>query len=90
MNFYLSAIDDQFRAGDDQSSIGLILCKTRNRLVAEYALRDTAKPMGVATYAAALPPALRDSLPSPAQLARELNSIQPPNDKDHRTVNDEV
>jgi predicted nuclease of restriction endonuclease-like (RecB) superfamily len=79
MNFYLSAIDDQFRNGDDQSSIGLILCKTRNRVIAEYALRDTAKPMGVATYAAALPAALRASLPSPAELARELNPLPPDN-----------
>jgi predicted nuclease of restriction endonuclease-like (RecB) superfamily len=81
MNFYLSAIDDQFRNGDDQSSIGLILCKTRNRVIAEYALRDTAKPMDVATYSAALPAALRASLPSPAELARELNPPQPPDNQ---------
>jgi predicted nuclease of restriction endonuclease-like (RecB) superfamily len=81
MNFYLSAIDDQFRNGDDQSSIGLILCKTRNRVIAEYALRDTAEPVGAATCAAALPAALRASLPSPAELARELNPPQPPDNQ---------
>jgi predicted nuclease of restriction endonuclease-like (RecB) superfamily len=73
MNFYLSAADDLLRRGDDQASIGLILCRSHNRVVAEYALRDTAKPMGVATFGANLPPALRDSLPSPAALARALD-----------------
>jgi predicted nuclease of restriction endonuclease-like (RecB) superfamily len=81
MNFYLSAIDDQLRNGDDQTSIGLILCKTQNRLIAEYALRDTGKPMGVATYTAHLPQALRDSLPSPEQLIRELGSIRQTSDQ---------
>jgi predicted nuclease of restriction endonuclease-like (RecB) superfamily len=46
MNFYLSAVDDLLRHPDDQTSIGLILCKTRNQIVAEYALRDLAKPVG--------------------------------------------
>ena len=82
MNFYLSVIDDQYRHGDDQSSIGLILCKTQNRLIAEYALRDTTKPMGVATYAGALPVSLRGSLPSPEELARELGPLN------GRTLND--
>jgi hypothetical protein len=49
-NFYLSAGDDLLRHPDDQPSIGLILCKTRNQIVAEYALRDLAKPVGVARY----------------------------------------
>jgi predicted nuclease of restriction endonuclease-like (RecB) superfamily len=73
MNFYLSAVDDLLRRGDDQPSIGLILCQSRNRVIAEYALRDTAKPMGVATFDTNLPAALRDSLPSPAELARALD-----------------
>ena len=50
MNFYLSAVDDLLRHAGDAPSIGLILCKRSNRVVVEYALRDTAKPMGVATY----------------------------------------
>ena len=81
MNFYLSAMDAQFRHEDDQPSIGLILCKTRNRLVAEYALRDTSKPMGVATYAATLPPMFRGNLPTPAELAQELNRVEPSADE---------
>lgn len=47
MNFYLSAVDDQFRQEGDQPSIGLILCRSKNRVIAEYALRDMTKPIGV-------------------------------------------
>ena len=50
LNFYLSAVDDQLRHPHDGPSIGIILCKTRNAVVVEYALRDSRKPMGVATY----------------------------------------
>ncbi len=48
MNFYLSAVDDRLRHADDKLSIGLILCKTRNKVIAEYALRNLATPIGVA------------------------------------------
>lgn len=71
MNFYLSAVDDLLCHPDDQSSIGLILCKERNRVVVEYALRNASRPMGVATYRV-LPKQLKASLPSPKQLEREL------------------
>jgi predicted nuclease of restriction endonuclease-like (RecB) superfamily len=47
MNFYLSAVDDQLRHRDDQPSIGLLLCRGKNRIVVEYALRDVKKPIGV-------------------------------------------
>jgi len=47
MNFYLSAVDDQIRHPDDGPSSGIILCKSRNELIVEYALWDTTKPMGV-------------------------------------------
>ncbi|MEJ7712931.1 MAG: PDDEXK nuclease domain-containing protein [Pyrinomonadaceae bacterium] len=50
MNFYLSALDDLVRHPDDRPSVGIILCKGKNRAVAEYALRDVAKPMGVSSY----------------------------------------
>ena len=57
MNFYLSAIDDRLRHPDDRSSIGIILCKARDKVTVEYALRDTRKPIGVSKYrlTAALP-----------------------------------
>ena len=76
MNFYLSAVDDLLRHPDDKPSIGIILCKAKNQVVAEYALRDLAKPVGVSTYITklveSLPPALRGSLPSPQELEAEL------------------
>ena len=71
MNFYLSAVDDQLRHPDDQPSIGLILCKERNRLVVEYALRDTTKPMGVATYRV-LPRKLKGELPTARQIEKGI------------------
>jgi predicted nuclease of restriction endonuclease-like (RecB) superfamily len=76
MNFYLSAIDDRLRHPDDQPSIGIILCKSRNRVTVEYALRDTRKPIGVSKYrlTSALPKELKSSLPTIEQLERELKS----------------
>ncbi|MCL2762931.1 MAG: PDDEXK nuclease domain-containing protein, partial [Treponema sp.] len=66
LNFYLSAIDEQVKASDDRSTIGLLLCKSRNKIVAEYALRNVNSPIGVAEYqlVAALPKELKAELPS--------------------------
>ena len=67
------------RQTSDQPSIGLILCKTRNRVVVEYALRDLNKPMGVASWEQrrqTLPDTLRDSLPSVEQLQAELERAE--------------
>ena len=71
MNFYLSAVDDQLCHREDQPSIGLILCKERNRLVVEYALRDARKPMGVATYRV-LPRKLKGELPTARQIEKGI------------------
>jgi predicted nuclease of restriction endonuclease-like (RecB) superfamily len=73
MNFYLSAMDDR-RHANDAPSIGLILCKEKNRIVVEYALRDTGKPMGVAQYrlVESLPKRLQSELPTNDELAREM------------------
>ena len=75
MNFYLAAVDDMLRHSDDQPSIGLILCKTRDRVVAEYSLRDVSKPIGVSEYqlAAALPEKLKGTLPTIEELENELS-----------------
>ena len=75
MNFYLSAVNDLLRHPEDQPSIGLILCKTRDRVVAEYALRDVSKPIGVSEYqlAAALPDKLKGTLPTIEDLESELS-----------------
>jgi len=76
MNFYLSAVNDLLRHPDDQPSIGMILCKTRNRFVAEYALRDINKPIGISEYrlAESLPEKLKGSLPTIEELESELGS----------------
>jgi len=75
MNFYLSAVNDLLRHPDDQPSIGLILCKTRDRIVAEYALQDVSKPIGISEYqlAAALPDTLKGTLPTIEELESELS-----------------
>ena len=74
LSFYLSAVDAQVKSPDDNPTIGLLLCKRQNRVVAEYALRDVSKPIGVAEYqlVAALPQDLESSLPSIEQIEREL------------------
>ena len=76
MNFYLSAVDDLMKHTDDKPSIGLLLCKGKNKVVAEYALRDINKPIGISQYEAAivesLPKELKGSLPSIEALEQEL------------------
>jgi predicted nuclease of restriction endonuclease-like (RecB) superfamily len=74
MNFYLAAVDDLLRHKDDQPTIGIILCKGRNQIIVEYALRDLSKPMGVAQYklSEALPDRLREELPATEELAGEF------------------
>jgi predicted nuclease of restriction endonuclease-like (RecB) superfamily len=74
LNFYLKAVDEQWRSEGDQPTIGLLLCKSKDRLVAEYALSDVHKPMGLATYTLThtLPESLRGRLPSIEDLEREL------------------
>jgi predicted nuclease of restriction endonuclease-like (RecB) superfamily len=77
LGFYLTAIDAQRKTPEDGPTIGLLLCKSKNHVVAEYALRDTNKPIGVAEYqlVEALPKDLETSLPSIEQLERELGEI---------------
>jgi predicted nuclease of restriction endonuclease-like (RecB) superfamily len=92
MNFYLSAVDDCFRRTEDQPSIGLILCRTKNRVIAEYALRDVKKPIGVSGYVTrllgTLPQPLREAIPSVGEIERGLTRSQwppkPPNQPGNR------
>jgi predicted nuclease of restriction endonuclease-like (RecB) superfamily len=76
LGFYLAAVDAQVKAPDDAPTIGLLLCKSKNRVVAEYALRTTVGPIGVAEYqlVESLPKDLEASLPSIEQIERELGS----------------
>jgi len=79
INFYLSAVDDLLRHPDDKPSIGIVICKSKNRVVAEYSLRDTNKPVGVSSYqlTEGLPEALQGNLPSIEQLESQLEGISP-------------
>jgi len=75
MNFYCSAVDAQVRHKHDAPTIGLILCQTKDRIIAEYSLRDIEKPIGVADYelTRALPEKLASSLPSIEDIEAELS-----------------
>jgi len=76
MNFYLSAVDDLFRHPSDQPSIGLVLCRSKEGIVVEYALRDIGKPMGIAEFrlTESLPESLKSTLPSIEELESELDA----------------
>ena len=78
LNFYLSAIDDQFKSEQDNPSIGLLLCKSKNKVIAEYALRDINKPIGVSEYwlTKAIPENLKTNLPSIEEIETELNESE--------------
>ena len=75
LNFYCSAIDDTLCREGDNKTIGLLLCKTKDRIKAEYALRDIQKPIGVSDYelGQALPKDFRSSLPSIEEIEKGLN-----------------
>lgn len=76
MNLYLGVADDTLRGKYDEFSIGLILCKTKNKIVAEYALRDTNKPIGIAEYkiGAMLPEDIKGKLPSIEEIEAVLQA----------------
>lgn len=79
LGFYLTAVDMQVKAEQDNPTIGLLLCKSKNKVVAEYALRDTAQPIGVAEYQLieSLPAELQTSLPSIEQIEQALANDGP-------------
>ena len=78
MQLYLSALDDQVRLPDENPSIGIIICKSKDRTYVEYALRNSAAPIGVSTYnlSRALPDELRGLLPSPEVIAERLATFE--------------
>lgn len=78
LNFYLSAADDLLRTEGDAPSIGLLLCKAKNQVLAEYALRDVNKPIGVSSYqlTGSLPEEIRTALPSIEELEHELSELE--------------
>jgi len=77
MNFYLSVIDDLLRQSGDNPTMGLLLCKTKDKVIAEYALRDIHKPIGISEYKTkiieSLPENLKGSLPTIEEIEEELS-----------------
>ena len=77
LNFYLSAIDDQLRDSNDQPTIGLILCKNKEKLDVQYELRDINKPMGISSYITKeIPISIQFQLPTVQEIECELNALQ--------------
>ncbi|MBF2054758.1 MAG: DUF1016 family protein [Candidatus Sericytochromatia bacterium] len=78
LGFYLTAVDRQVKAEHDNPTIGLLLCKSKNKVVAEYALNDKSQPMGISEYKLleSLPEPLQTSLPSIEQIEKELEGIE--------------
>lgn len=74
LNFYLSAVDGILKKEDDNPSIGLLLCKSKNNLVAEYSLKDISKPIGVSEYkvTSSLPDDLEKQLPSVEDIQKRI------------------
>jgi len=78
MNFYLAVIDDTLKKAYDEPSIGIILCKSKNKVTAEYALRNINRPIGISEYelTKAIPKNLQSQLPTIEDLERELKDIE--------------
>ncbi len=78
MQFYLAVLNDTVRLADENPSIGIILCREKNRMIVEYALKDSNKPINVASYKIVqhLPQELKDQLPTPEQIERLLEHIE--------------
>ncbi len=74
MNFYLSAVDERYRQAGDQPTMGLILCREKNRFVAEYALRDINKPIGVSGFVTKLVDSLPKNLRGAVPTVREIET----------------
>jgi len=77
MQFYLAALDDLVRMPDENPSIGMILCKSRNKTIVEYALKESAKPIGAASYrvVSTLPEELKGQLPAPGQISKLMEDM---------------
>lgn len=78
MQFYLTALDKQEKIAGENPSIGIILCKTKDKTIVEYALHDSHKPIGVSAYTVVkkLPKELKNQLPSPEQIAKLIGDIE--------------
>ena len=79
MQFYLSVLDDRIRLEGENPSIGIIICKEKNRTIVEYALKDVNKPIEVSTYRIhkRLPSKMKKYLPSPREIIESIKEIEP-------------
>ena len=77
MQFYLSVLNDKVKLQEENPSIGIIICKEKDRLIVEYALKDTTQPIGVSSYkiTAKLPKELKKYLPSPDQISEIIDKM---------------
>ncbi len=77
MNLYLSAVDDLIKTENENPTIGLLLCKSKSKIVAEYALRGTTQPIGIAEYelSRAIPDDLKPNLPTVESIEEELEAV---------------
>lgn len=79
LNFYVTAVDRQLRDGNDNATIGLLICKDKDEIIAEYSLADLQKPLGVSSYELSkiLPKDFQSSLPSIEEIEEELRTLRP-------------
>lgn len=77
MNFYLTVLNDQVKTADENPSIGIIVCKGKDRTTVEYALKEAGNPIGIASYrvSPSLPKDMKKYLPSPAEIVESLSGI---------------
>ena len=77
MQFYLAVLNEKVRLSDENPSLGIILCKSKDKTIVEYALKDSDKPIGVATYrmVSTLPKELKGQLPDPEQIIKLLENL---------------
>lgn len=83
LNFYLSAVDDLIKSKEDNPTIGILLCKEKNKMKAEYALKDISKPIGVSEYnlIQSIPENLKPNLPTVEEIEEEITEKIEKNDK---------
>ena len=86
LNFYLSAVDTLVKRKEDNPTIGILLCKKKDKVEAEFALRDINKPIGISDYqlTKAIPEEIKTNLPTVEQLENELSEIEDKNKKEKR------
>jgi hypothetical protein len=78
LNFYLSAVDSQLKKEIDNPSIGILLCKAKDKIEAEYSLRDINKPIGISEFklTEAIPDNFKSKLPTIEEIENELDNFQ--------------